>query len=576
MRSEFRGVRRGCLIVVLSLLGTTGPASATDLPPGFVEQILVDRVPGAMSMAWGPDGELWIGGKLGHVWVLRGETLIEVARLVVSSDGERGVHGIAVDPDFARNRYVWIYYSPGEPSFRNRLARFRSLGDQLVEETLILETPDLKTSFHNGGCVRFAPDGTIFLSTGDDLQNSATAQNPDDIRGKILHINRDGSPADGNPYLGGGGDPRVWAIGFRNPWRFSLQPESDNLFIGDVGDNSYEELNVGVPGGNFGWAEVEGPSPLGVPGATYPIYSYPHTSEDGHAIIAGQHASATNFPPEYAGNFFFGDAVTNEIFRMELDEVNQPVSVSVFASDLPTGPVDIGFGPDGALYYVGYAAGRLYRIAFVGGSNRQPVATARTTADSGEAPLMVTFDASASFDADGDTLTFVWDFGDGTRGTGPVVTHDYVAGAFEASLTVRDSAGAHDVVRGIRIVSGNTRPTPVLETRPDGYRYVEGDLIEFAGTAFDREEGLVPCRQFVWTVIFHHKGHAHPFLGPVQGCSGLFVIDSHGVEQTFYELRLTVQDTGLPLGDDGKLTGTRAITMFPMDNSNPEIPNDGP
>ena len=575
MGPEVRGVRRGCLIVVLSLLGTTGPASATDLPPGFVEQILVDRLPSPMSTAWGPDGELWIGGKLGHVWVLRGETLIEVARLVVSSDGERGVHGIAVDPDFARNRYVWIYYSPDGPPFRNRLARFRSLGDQLIEETLILETPDLKESFHNGGCVRFAPDGTIFLSTGDDLQNSDTAQNPDDIRGKILHINRDGSPADGNPYLGGGGDPRVWAIGFRNPWRFSLQPGSDNLFIGDVGDNSYEELNVGVPGGNFGWAEVEGPSPPGVPGATYPIYSYPHTSEVGHAIIAGQHASATSFPPEYAGDFFFGDAVTNEIFRMELDEVNQPVAVTVFASDLPTGPVDIGFGPDGALYYVGFGAGRLYRIAFVGGSNRQPVARARTTADSGEAPLTVTFDASDSFDPDGDTLTFAWDFGDGARGSGPVVTHDYAAGAFEASLTVSDSA-AHDVVRGIRIVSGNTRPTPVLETRPDGYRYVEGELIEFAGTAFDREEGLVPCRQFVWTVIFHHKGHTHPFLGPVQGCSGLFVIDSHGVEQTFYELRLTVQDTGLPLGDDGKLTGTRAITMFPMDNSKLEPSSGGP
>ena len=528
MRPRLRGMRHSSLIVVLALLGTAGPASATDLPPGFVEQLLVDRLPSPTSTGWGPEGELWIGGKLGHVWVLRGSELIEVARLPVSSAGERGVHGIAVDPDFARNRHVWIYYTNDGPPVRNRLARFRNVGDQLVDETLILETPDLQGDFHNGGCVRFASDGTIFVSTGDDLQNSDTAQNPDDIRGKILHINRDGSPADGNPYLEGGGDPRVWAIGFRNPWRFSLQPESDNLFIGDVGNDSYEELNVGVRGGNFGWAEVEGPSPPGVPGLTYPIYAYPHTSEIGHAIIAGQHASATNFPPEYTGDFFFGDAVTNEIFRMEFDEANQPLKVSVFASDLPTGPVDIGFGPDGSLYYVGFGAGRLYRIGFVDGSNRQPVATASTTVDSGEAPLAVTFDASASFDPDGDALTFAWDFGDGTRGSGRVVTHDYAAGAFEASLTVSDSEGANGVAPGIRIVSGNTRPTPVLETRPDGYRYAEGELIEFAGTAFDREEGLVPCRQFVWTVIFHHKGHTHPFLGPIQGCSGLFVIDSHG------------------------------------------------
>ena len=278
---------REFLVVVLAYLGMTSPASATNLPPGFVEQILVDNLPSPMTMAWGPDGELWLGGKLGHVWVLREEELVEVARLAISNDGERGVLGIAVDPDFEQNRHVWIYYSTDGPPFRNRLVRFRHVGDQLVDETLILETPDLNGSFHNGGCIRFGPDDTIFLSTGDDLQNSNTAQNPDDIRGKILHINRDGSPAEGNPYLGGGGDPRVWAIGFRNPWRFSLQAESDNLFIGDVGDDSYEELDIGVPGGNFGWAQVEGPAPPGVPGMTYPIYSYSHPPISGTPSLPG-------------------------------------------------------------------------------------------------------------------------------------------------------------------------------------------------------------------------------------------------------------------------------------------------
>ena len=523
-----------------------------------------------MSMAWGPDGQLWLGSQLGHIWVLRGNELVEVARLAVSNLGERGIIGIAVDPDFEHNRHVWIYYSSDGPPFRNRLVRFRNVGDQLVDETLILETPDLEGAFHNGGCVRFGPDDTIFLSTGDDLQGANTAQNPDDIRGKILHINRDGSPGKGNPYLDGGGDPRVWAIGFRNPWRFSLQPESDNLFIGDVGDNSYEELNIGVPGGNFGWDRVEGPEPPGVSGMTYPIYSYPHIAEVGHAIIAGEHANARNFPPEYKGDFFFGDAITNETFRMVLDESNQPISVSVFASDTPTGPVDIRFGPDGALYYIGFGTGevgtgQLFRISFAGGSNRQPVATVRTTPDSGESPLTVTFDASASFDPDGHRLTFTWDFGDGTMGNGPVVTNYYPAGSYEASLTVTDSEGAESIVRSIRIVSGNTRPTPILSSPPDRLLYTEGELIEFTGTAFDLEEGLIPCQQFVWTVIFHHKGHTHPFLGPLQGCSGIFVIDSHGEEQTFYQLSLTVQDEGMPLGDDGKLTGTRSIALFPRD-----------
>ena len=521
-----------------------------------------------MSMAWGPDGELWLGSKQGHVWVWRGKELVEVARLAISNSGERGVHGIAVDPDFEQNRHVWIYYSSDGPPFRNRLVRFRNVEDQLVDETLILETPSLFGDVHNGGCIRFGPDSTIFLSTGDDSQQSDTSQNPDDIRGKILHINRDGSPANGNPYLDGGGDPRVWAIGFRNPWRFSLQPESDNLFIGDVGASSYEELDIGVPGGNFGWHRVEGPVPAGVPGMVYPIYSYPHTSEIGHAIIAGEHANARNFPPEYNGDFFFGDFGTKEIFRMVLDGSNQLISVDVFASDTPHGPVDIRFGPDGALYYLTFDGGKLFRISFAGGSNRQPVVTATATPDSGESPLTVTFDASASFDPDGNPLTFAWDFGDGTRGNGPVVTNEYPAGSYTASLTVTDAEGGENIVRGIRIVSGNTRPNPILTFPPDGQLYTEGDWIPFIGSAFDQEEGPVPCQQFVWTVIFHHKGHTHPFLGPLQGsCSGIFVTDSHGEEQTFYQIRLTVQDEGMPLGDEGKLTGTRSIALFPRDGS---------
>ena len=106
------------------------------------------------------------------------------------------------------------------------------------------------------------------------------------------------------------------------------------------------------------------------------------------------------------------------------------------------------------------------------------MATVRTTPDSGGSPLTVAFDASASFDPDGDALTFVWDFGDGTMGNGPVVTNQYPAGSYAASLTVTDSEGAESLVRGIRIVSGNTRPTPVLSSPPDGQLLESPDVVE--------------------------------------------------------------------------------------------------
>jgi glucose/arabinose dehydrogenase len=551
------------------------PLSATNLPPGFIEELVASDLMGPMSMAWGPGGDLWIGGAQGHVYLLqlgagpsstaRSVEPIVVAELPVSNQGERGVIGIAVDPDYTRNAHVWVFYSKRDPPFRNRLSRFRHVGDQLVEETVILETPDLLNDVHNGGCLRFTSDKTLFISTGDDGQESETSQNPQDLRGKILHVNRDGSPAAGNPFLDGrDGDPRVWALGLRNPWRFNLQPVSEVLFIADVGAGEYEEVNLGIPGANYGWRLTEGPEPPGVPGITYPIYSYPRTSELGHGIIGGDHAPVGNFPPAYRGNYFFGDVATSELFRMVLDDSNQPRSVERFASETLSGPVDIQFGPDGALYYLAFGERGLLRISYVGGSNRQPVATASVEPDNGEAPLEVTLDGSGSFDPDGGPLRYTWELGDGQRRNQTVVRNSYPAGTYSAMLTVTDPQGGSSQVRDLRIVSGNTRPSPIIQEPAPDRRYSVGERVRFAGIGFDPEEGIVPCERMTWTVIFHHLGHTHPFLGPLQGiCEGNFLADPHGEEQTFFEIQLTVEDTGEPLGSTGILTSTQSVEIFP-------------
>ncbi|MGH9337698.1 MAG: PKD domain-containing protein, partial [Vicinamibacteria bacterium] len=332
-----------------------------------------------------------------------------------------------------------------------------------------------------------------------------------------------------------------------------------------VGASRWEELDIGVAGGNFGWQLSEGPEPPGITDVIYPIYAYPHTSPAGHAIIAGGHAPAGGFPPEYEGDYFFADYVTREIYRMVLDESNAPVSIETFAEQLDFGSVDLKFGPDGALYYLTIDGGELRRIVFAGGANRYPVAKAVVFPDSGRAPLSVSFDASASFDPEGQSLEIEWDLGDGERASGMRVVKQYGAGVYSASLTVTDPGGARAELRDVRIVSGNERPEAVIQTPRAGRTYFEGDAIEFSGIGIDPELGQLPCSDLSWYVVFHHAGHTHPYLGPVEGiCAGSFVVDSHGeLEETFFEIRLTAKDDGGALGNAGVLRGTASVTLRP-------------
>lgn len=563
----------GLLAWFLSLSAGLGlaatAAAAQDLPPGFVRQLVTDQLDATTAMAWGPDGHLWVAGRTGQIWVLHlehgGEPEIEqVAQLDVDTEGERGVGGLAVDPDYGDARHVWVYYTTAEEPIRNRLSRFRHVGDQLVDETVVVDGPVLEHTIHNGGCVRFASDGSLFVSVGDDDQRDVTAQDPHDIRGKILHIDRDGNGLPDNPFALGGGDPRVWALGLRNPWRFSLDPESQTPIIGDVGGDAFEELDLGIPGGNYGWSLAEGPDPAGIAGITYPIHSYPHTDPRGHAIVAGGHAPPGGFPEEYVGNYFYGDAATGELTRVSFDDSYGTERVEPFTSDTVAGPVDVQFGPDGALYYLTYWGGMLFRIAYVGSGNAPPRAVARAEPTSGAAPLTVELDGTGSEDLDGDTLAYEWDAGDGEPRRDAVVTVDYPAGVHHATLKVRDATGQESTSSPLRIVSGNEPPRVSILSPLAGSLYSEGQTIPFSGQAWDPEEGVLPCAQLTWRVVFHHKGHTHPFLGPLQGtCSGSFRIESHGQTGTYFAIHLAASDAGTPLGVDAALSAQARTEIHP-------------
>jgi glucose/arabinose dehydrogenase len=573
------------------LLGA-GATLAEPLPPGFVETPLIPTSHlarfGARDIEWTPDGRLMFlaqtNGQNHRIWVYKDGSwgdMVPAWQYVgaVPRTGERGINGIAVDPDFATNRRLWVYYNYLTTPVQHRLSVFEydEPSDTLQNEQVVLDGPEVLNDIHNGGCLAFAPDGTLFLGIGDDGRGSPTAQNPSDLHGKILHLERDGNTgARDNPYPDGtGGDPRVWAIGMRNPFRCSVRAFADGgytLWIGDVGASRFDELDLGIAGANYGWAVVEGPTPPAQPGMTYPFYS--HAWNQGAAIIAGDHVPAGAFYPHYQGDYFFADWVHGEIYHMDLDAEDHLLSIEPWYTFPTFSIVDLEFGADGALYVAAIGErDRLYRIEHVGGTNEEPIARAVGTALAGTAPLVVSLDGSSSIDPDGDTLAYTWDLGDGTpiAPGSPVLEHSYAQGVYDARLTVDDGpshggVGLADVSPPIRIVAGNRTPSGTITSPGANQTYSAGVALAYSGTGTDPEEGAIPCSRFTWYVEQRHAGHVHPALGPLQGsCSGSFVVPVIGATSpdVSYRIALTVADTGVPIGPLAVLTGQHSIEVFP-------------
>jgi len=307
----------------------------------------------------------------GQLRVIKNDALLAAPFLTVTTDfnGERGLLGVAFDPDFANNQRVYIYYTvPGSPP-HNRVSRFIASGDVAVtgSETVILELNNLSdASNHNGGAIHFGLDGKLYVAVGENA-NSANSQTLANLLGKMLRINADGTiPAD-NPFYNtaSGVNRAIWALGLRNPFTFAFQPGTPRMFINDVGENSWEEINDGFKGTNYGWPNCEGACNPTNPNFRDPIYQYSHA--DGCAIVGGAfyNPAATQFPPEYAGVYFFADLCGGWIRKLDPAAGNQ---VSDFATGLSS-PVDLAVSADGSLYYLARGLGSVSRVRFTSAPN---------------------------------------------------------------------------------------------------------------------------------------------------------------------------------------------------------------
>src|SRR5688572_15611876 len=304
--------RKAICFGLVGLFGMGWPdVFGATLPAGFVEAQFGSTLGGApTAMAFAPDGRLFVCLQGGQLRVIKNGALLATpfVSLSVNSSGERGLLGIAFDPDFATNQFVYLYYTTNTAPIHNRISRFTATGDVAAanSEVVIMDLDNLSSATnHNGGAIHFGPDGKLYAAVGENA-NSANAQILSNRLGKMLRINSDGTIPTDNPFFNSatGANRSIWALGLRNPFTFGFQPGTGRMFINDVGQSTWEEINDGIAGSNYGWPSCEGSCSPANPNFRDPIFQYSSSSSTSECAIVGgafYNPAINQFPASYLG-----------------------------------------------------------------------------------------------------------------------------------------------------------------------------------------------------------------------------------------------------------------------------------
>jgi glucose/arabinose dehydrogenase len=597
------GRRAGVAVCILlsSFLAGAGPARAATLPSFFEERTLASNLTVPVDVAWAPDGRMFVAEKAGRVRVVSANGTLQAAPLIdisghVNNNWDHGLLGIAVDSDFATNNYLYLLYvyepdaaHPDAPKV-SRLTRVVVKSDNTVQnpqapETVLLGSvttapcPTASNTLdclpadsitHSIGTVRSAPDGTLYVGNGDGAdfngvdQLAFRAYDERSYAGKLLHVDRNGNGLPGHSFCPADNDlthvcTKVYAKGFRNPFRFTLRPDG-GLIVGDVGWNSWEEIDQPVAGGNYGWPCYEGAhrtpgySDTATCGIEYgrgpaafagPFHEYFHDQNTGTAL-GGPLFTGDQYPDGYKGSIFFGDYALALIKRIELNPDGTLAAVKPFATNA-AGIVDLELSPAGNLAYVEFgdgwsATGTVREIQYSPG-NLTPIAKATANPLTGSAPLQVAFNGDGSSDPDGDSLSYDWDFGDGSAHSSQVnPSHTYsTPGTYTARLIVDDGRGRTGRA-SVQITAGNTPPHASISQPGTGTTYRDGEPVHLSGSGTDDQDGALAGSALAWHVIAHHGSHIHD-VGGFTGSEAEFTpIVDHDAD-TYYDVFLTATDS---------------------------------
>ena len=671
--------------VLLALLSPFKANAVATLPSGFQESVVLSGLFRPTNVEFSNDGRIFVAEKSGLIKVFDDlsdttPTTFADLRTNVNTYGDRGLLGLAVDPNFPTNPYVYVLYTYDAPiggtaprwgdscpdppggtrdgcvvsSHLSRLRADVTTNKMTGPEQVLIEDWCQQYPSHSVGDLAFGPDGALYVSHGEGASfnfpdygqgggssGSPTPKNPcgdpptgvggtqtpptaeggslrsQDLRtggdpvtldGTILRVNPEtGAALPNNPLINNAdlNARRIVAYGQRNPFRFTIRPSTNEVWVGNVGLNAREEINrVSNPTGsvarNFGWPCYEGTlrhppfdnANLNICENLYsqanaviaPYYAYNRSQEvvpgeftagcTAGSVISGLAFYTTGpYPDEYDDALFFSDIGRSCIWVMQkgADGLPNPTKLKTFVAGAAA-PVDLEISPDGDLFYVDHRGWTIRRIQYSGG-NHPPIARATANRTSGPTPLSVNFDGTGSSDSDGETLTYAWDLdGDGSYddSTSPKPTRTYsTAGTYAVGLKVTDARGASDTLdEPLTITAGNSPPTATIDTPLPTSTWKVGEEISFSGKASDGEDGALPASALSWEWIVHHcptadTCHEHVWETFSGVASGTFSAPDHEYP-SYLELRLTATDSGITGTDSGKLTDTKSVRLDPQ------------